>query len=148
MGAAKEIRKLLDSGETDKTKIVEAVINKTGSSRKYVFKAFRRVIEGNRPAKKKDAPAIRTIKMMDLVNQERLDHAKIVRAALKQFEPDDCAYDDHLCRDLEITKDRWKDVRDMEEFQDNQVLLPTKKRIWCLPSRKIELLKLDGVREV
>ncbi len=148
MGATKEIKALLDSGETDKAKIIKEVINKTGSPKKYVYKAYRTIMAKGRPNKKKETQAVRTIKMMDLVTQERLDHAKIVRAALKQFEPDDCAYDDHLCRDLEIAKDRWKDVRDFEEFHNNQVLLPTKKRIWCLPSRRLELLKLDGVREV
>jgi len=95
----------------------------------------------------KKAP-IRKIDIDTLIDQERLDHAKIVRNVLKDFKPEDCAYDDTFRRDLEIPQDKWKDVRDMDEFLDAQVSLPNKKRVWCHPKQKKALLKLDGVREV
>jgi hypothetical protein len=98
--------------------------------------------------KKADKSTIRKIKSSELIDQERLDHTKIVRYAIAKLSIDECVYDDILRRDLSISNDRWRDVRDLDEFLDFQVLLPNKKRVWCHPNTRDELLKLDGVREV
>lgn len=102
----------------------------------------------NSGVRKSSKSTIRKIKTSELIDQEKLDHAKIVKCALDKLAVDECVYDDILRRDLGISNDRWKDVRDLDEFLDFQVILPNKKRVWCNPEARDELLGLDGVREV
>lgn len=147
MTVREAIQSLLDSGLTNRKEIVKKAAEQAQVSKRHAYKTYRKMMP-RKVTEQNDRPKIRKLKIASLVDQERLDHAKIVRAALEQFEADDCAYDDTLCRDLEISKDRWKDIRDIEEFLEYQILLPNKKRVWCLPAKRKELLKLDGVREV
>ena len=92
--------------------------------------------------------SIRAVKVTDLIDQERLDHAKIVRTALSKLKIDECILDDVFRRDLSISNERWKEVRDLDEFLNCQVLLPNKKRVWCHLGAREDLLSLDGVREI
>lgn len=105
-------------------------------------------LSGKVPPKPEPKKSVRTLKAETLIDAQRLDQAKIVRDALDQFDADDCAYDESLRRDLGISSDRWREVRDLDEFLEYQIVLPTKKRVWCLPKKRSELLKLDGVTEV
>jgi len=42
----------------------------------------------------------------------------------------------------------WADVRNLEEFRECQVVLPSKKRVWALEGTRDYRLSLDGVREL
>jgi transposase len=104
---------------------------------------------GTKPKKANSSnSSIRALKVAELIDQERLDQAKIVRHALTRLGVDECIYDDVFRRDLSINNDRWKEVRDSDEFLGFQVVLPNRKRVWCHPDARGELLGLDGVRGV
>lgn len=151
MTAKEQMKKLIDAGERNRDVLVKkttelAQVSRSMSGR--VYADLLRISYMKEELGVQKAGPVRKLKIDALIDNERLDRAKLVREALSKFAPDDCAYDETFSRDLRIARERWSDVRDMEEFKKFQVLLPTRKRVWCLPEKRQDLLEIDGVVEV
>jgi len=143
------IKSEIGKGCTEKTELASRAVSVLGCTRSRAYKVLTTELRGTLVTKDNTAKKdVRKITGKALIDDQRLDHAKIVRNALADFGKEDCAFDDTFRRDLCISTDRWRDVRDMEEFLQYQVMLPTKKRIWCHPKQREILMALDGVTEV
>lgn len=155
MTAREAIRSLIDKGITDKKELIDKVREISGvtyNRANHIYNA--EFVKGNnnglRPtlASQCQNQNIKTISAQDLIDQQRLDPAKIIRTALKTMAKGRCAYDESFRRDLGISQDSWKEIRELDEFLDFQIVLPNKKRVWCHPETRDELLRHTGVRAV
>jgi len=150
MKATHCIRELIEKGETDREKLLRAAMKACGVSRDYAGAAYRRVTGELVRPRQKDRKISRDLKTVDveaLVSRERLDPARIVREGLRHV-GENVVDDDVFRRFLELSTMVWADVRNLEEFRECQVVLPSKKRVWALEGTRDYLLSLDGVREL
>jgi len=152
MKATDLIREKIEGGETDREKLLRAAMKVCGVSRDYAGAAYRRVTgELVRPRVntkgRKNNSSLKTVDVDALVNRERLDPARIVREGLKHV-GENVVDDDVFRRFLELSTMVWADVRNLEEFRECQVVLPSKKRVWAMEGTRDYLLSLDGVREL
>lgn len=100
-----------------------------------------------KPTKQAESKRIRTLKIQDLIDQERLDHRKILREGIKEISQGDLAHDDTFRRDLEIPLDKWRDISGDEEFGPCKATLPGpgRKIVWGRQKTINDLKRQDGV---
>ena len=140
-------------GITDINQIVITAAEESGAKIESATRTYqeihRKTVPGGEKLLPKKPKGIRTVKLKELVDKERLDVGAILQAALDNLKPGECVYDDVFPRDLGISLELWRrDVRNREEFLQYQVQLPNRKRVWCSLATREELFELDGVREV
>jgi hypothetical protein len=89
---------------------------------------------------------LKTIRITDLIDQERLDARKILRDGLAAIPKGELAYDENLCRDLRISRDRWRDITRDDEWSVYRAVLPNRKTVWGKPDTIADLKRQDGVQ--
>lgn len=147
------ITKLLEEGIADRQVILEKTVAACNISLRRAEVVYGEVRgRMKRQASSAATPKVKAsiIKASELIDRERLDYDKIIQESLKSFGPDDCIADEDLRRELGIPAERWRYLRDNEEYVNAyQVMLrKSRKRFWCHPKAKGLLLQREGVMEV
>jgi hypothetical protein len=137
--------KLIDDGVTEREDLIKQTCKMLRVKRNNVLRMLNKlkVTEVQQKAPKAN---LKTLKIKEVIEREKLDHLKIVKDALENFTKDECIYDEDLRANLGISKERWKLVRNDDQLLQFQVQLPNKKRVWAKNTES--LLKIDGVTEV
>lgn len=113
--------------------------------RKHLNRIRREKISTVAPTPARQCSPIKTVKLEDLVETERLDTKKILRAALAEIPDGELAYDETLSRDLRLSRDKWREAVRLPEFERFKATLPNRKVVWGNPRTIADLKEQDGV---
>lgn len=119
------------------------------SSGSYVRQVIRQYRKNGTPSKHstpKRNPPLRTVKIDELIDKERLDVKRIILEGLEKIPEGQLAYDEDFRRDMGVAVERWRRYSTDDDFDTFKALLPSRKYVWGQADTIAELKQQDGVR--